>query len=106
MPWSCVRAPGRSAAYARYVIADLPTWVDVQFLRDTSGTVVVGAILLAVVLMFVIRSLTSKIIVVLLIAVLVGTLVHYRGTLSRCGDNGCACVLFGQPVHNDHCPDT
>ena len=87
------------------MIADLPSWVDVQFLRDTSGTVVVVAILLAVVLMFVIRSLTSKVIAVLLIAVLVGTLVHYRETLERCGTDGCACVLFGQPVHNDRCPD-
>jgi hypothetical protein len=87
------------------VIADLPTWVDVHFLRDVSGTVVVVAILVAVVLMFVIRSLATKVIVVLLVAVAVFTLVHYRDTLERCGNDGCSCVLFGQPVHNDNCPD-
>ena len=77
-----------------------------QFLRDTSGTVVVGAILLAVVLMFVLRSLFTKLVIVVLIAAAVATLVHYRETLQRCGPDGCACVLFGQPVHNDNCPDT
>ncbi len=88
------------------MIADLPNWVDVQFLRDTSGTIVVASVLVAVVLMIVLRSLTTKVVAVLLIAAAVFALAHYRDTLQRCGPDGCACVLFGHPVHNDNCPDT
>ena len=86
------------------MVADLPKWVDVQFLRELSGTLVVVGILLAVVLMFALRSLGAKLLAVLMIAAAVAGLAHYRQTLEHCGADGCACVLFGQPVHADNCP--
>ena len=82
----------------------MPTWVDVQFLRQLSGTLVVGALLLVVVLMFIIRSLASRLVLIVLIAAAVFALVHYRQTLEHCGTDGCSCVLFGQQVHAPNCP--
>jgi len=86
------------------VIAALPTWVDVQFLRQLSGTLVVVALLIVVVLMFVLRSLATKLVIIVMIAAAVFGLVHYRQTLENCGTGGCSCVLFGQQVHAPNCP--
>jgi hypothetical protein len=87
------------------VIADLPSWVDVEFLHQLSGTLVVVALLLVVVLMFVLRSLATKLVLILMVAAAVFGLVHYRQTLEKCGPGGCSCVLFGQKVHAPNCPD-
>jgi disulfide bond formation protein DsbB len=80
------------------VIADLPNWADVQFLRSASGAFVVGGVLLALVLLFAIRSITRKLFAILVIGACIFGLVHYRQTLEHCNDKGCACKLFGQTV--------
>ena len=88
------------------MIADLPDWVDVHFLRQFSGTLVVAAILLLIVLMFILKSIGTRVIVIVVVAAAVFGLVHYRQTLEHCGKDGCSCTLFGQRVPADNCPDT
>jgi hypothetical protein len=80
------------------VIAKLPDWADVQFLRSVSGALVLGGVLLALVLLFAIRAITRKLFAILVIGACIFGLVHYRQTLEHCNDKGCACKLFGQTV--------
>jgi hypothetical protein len=80
------------------VIADLPDWADVQFLQSVSGALAIGAILLILVFLFVIRSIARKVFVILVIGACVFGLVHYRQTLEHCNDKGCSCKLFGETV--------
>jgi hypothetical protein len=80
------------------VIAKLPDWADVQFLQSVSGVLVIGAVLLILVFLFVIRSITRKLFTILVIGACVFGLVHYRQTLEHCNDKGCSCKLFGETV--------
>jgi hypothetical protein len=92
-----------SKRYNRPVIADLPTWMDAQFLRTASGTLVVAALLLVIVLLFVVKSLGTRLVAIVLLGAAVFGLVHYRQTLERCNRNGCSCSLFGQTVQGGNC---
>ena len=80
------------------MIAKLPDWADVQFLRSVSGALVVGAVLLILVFLFAIRSITRKLFTILVIGACIFGLVHYRQTLEHCNDKGCSCKLFGETV--------
>jgi hypothetical protein len=86
------------------VIADLPNWVDVKFLESASGTLLLIAVLVAIVALFVLRSVARKVIMFVLIGLAVAGLVRYHQTLERCDEKGCACKLFGQSVPSDRCP--
>ena len=86
------------------MIADLPNWVDVKFLESASGTLVLVAVLVALILLFVVRSLARKVISLVVIGAAVFGLVHYRQTLERCDQKSCSCKLFGQAVRSDNCP--
>jgi hypothetical protein len=85
------------------VLAELPNWMDAQFLRGASGTLVVAALLLVLVVMFVVRSIATRLIAIVLLGAAVFGLVHYRQTLDHCGKTGCACTLLGQTVQGDNC---
>ena len=85
------------------MIAALPSWMDAQFLRSASGALVVAAALGVLALLFVLRSLSVKIVSLLLVGAAVFGLVHYRHTLERCDAHGCACKLLGQSVPAEHC---
>jgi hypothetical protein len=87
------------------VIADLPDWVDTTFLQSASGTLVLVAILLALVLLFALRSITRKLFTIAIIGVAVFGLARYHETLKSCDDKGCACKLFGESVRSDKCPN-
>jgi hypothetical protein len=87
------------------VIADLPSWVDVKFLESASGTLVLIAVLLVLVLLFAVRSLARKVITMVVIGAAVVGLVRYHQTLQRCDRKGCACKLFGASVRSDICPN-
>jgi hypothetical protein len=91
------------AGYDPYVSAELPTWMDVEFLRSASGTLVVVSLLLAVVLMFVVRSVGTRLVAVVLLGAAVFGLVHYRQTLERCGQVGCSCKFLGEVVRGENC---
>src|SRR3954451_24828708 len=80
------------AAFAGYhppMIAELPSWMDAQFLRSLSGSLVVVAVLLALILMFVVRSVGTRLVAIILLGAAVFGLVHYRQTLERCDKIGC-----------------
>jgi hypothetical protein len=96
-----VRIP--AYAYNRRMIAELPSWMDAQFLRDLSGTLVLVSILLALVLMFVVRSVGTRLVSLMLLGAAVFGLVHYRQTLERCDKIGCECKLLGEDVQGDNC---
>ncbi len=94
------------AAFAGYhppMIADLPNWMDAQFLRSVSGTLVIVAVLLALVLMFVVRSVGTRLVAIVLLGAAVFGLVHYRQTLERCDKIGCECKLLGENVQGGNC---
>ncbi|MDQ1509111.1 MAG: hypothetical protein QOG50_955 [Actinomycetota bacterium] len=91
------------AGYDRLVSADLPTWLDAQFLRTAAGTLVVVSLLLALVLMFVVRSVGTRIVAIVLLGAAVFGLAHYRQTLEHCDQVGCSCKLLGEAVRGDNC---
>ncbi len=96
-----VRIP--AYAYNRTVIAELPSWINAEFLRDASGTLVLVSVLLALILMFVVRSVGTRLVALMLIGAAVFGLVHYRQTLERCDKIGCECKLLGEDVKGDNC---
>jgi hypothetical protein len=85
------------------VIADLPNWMDAQFLRSASGALVVAGVLVAIVLVFIVRNIAMKLVSLIVIGAAIFGLVHYRSTLQRCDQHGCSCKLFGADVPGDHC---
>jgi hypothetical protein len=86
------------------VIADLPNWVDTKFLESMTGTFVLIAVLVVLVLLFVVRSVARKVLTIVVIGLAVAGVVRYHQTLQRCDDKGCACKLFGESVPSDKCP--
>ena len=70
--------------------------MDAEFLRSASGALVVVSLLLAVVLMFVVRSIGTRLVAVVLLGTAVFGLVHYRQTLEHCGSAGCSCQIPGR----------
>ena len=83
--------------------AVLPTWMDAQFLRTVSGTLVLVSILLALVLMFMVRSIGTRIVALVVLGSAIFGLVHYRQTLERCDRIGCECKLLGENVQGGNC---
>jgi hypothetical protein len=77
--------------------------MDAEFLRNMSGALVVVSLLLALVLMFVVRSVGTRLVAILLLGAAVFGLVHYRQTLEHCDKTGCSCKLLGEVVQGDNC---
>jgi hypothetical protein len=77
--------------------------MDAQFLRSASGTLVVLSLLLALVLMFVVKSVGTRLVAIVLLGAAVFGLVHYRQTLEHCDKVGCSCKLLGEVVKGDNC---
>jgi hypothetical protein len=90
------------AGYNPFVIAELPGWMDAEFLRNASGTLVIAALLLALVLMFFVRSIGTRLVAIVLLGSAVFGLVHYRQTLEHCDQSGSSCRLFGEVVRADN----
>ena len=86
-----------------FVLGDLPKWMDAQFLRGASGALVIAALLLVLIIMFVVKSVGTRLVAIVLLGAAVFGLVHYRQTLDRCDKSGCACKLLGQQVQGDNC---
>jgi hypothetical protein len=91
------------ASYDRLVSADLPTWLDAEFLRTAAGALVVVSLLAALVLMFVVRSVGTRIVAIVMLGAAVFGLAHYRQTLERCDRVGCSCKFLGEAVRGDNC---
>ena len=77
--------------------------MDAQFLRTVSGTLVLVSILLALVLMFMVRSIGTRIVALVVLGSAIFGLVHYRQTLERCDRIGCECKLLGENVQGGNC---
>ena len=77
--------------------------MDAEFLRSASGALVVVSLLLAVVLVFVVRSIGTRLVAVVLLGTAVFGLVHYRQTLEHCGSAGCSCKFLGEVVRGENC---
>lgn len=63
----------------------------------------VAALLLAIILLFIVKSLGTKLVAIVLLGAAVFGLAHYRQTLEHCDRAGCACSLFGQSVQGGNC---
>ena len=77
--------------------------MDAQFLRSASGALVIAAVLALLVVLFAVKSIGTKVVIVVVLAAAVFGLAHYRQTLDHCGKVGCSCELFGQQVQGDRC---
>ena len=76
--------------------------MDAEFLRTASGTLVVLALLLALVLAFVVRSVGTRLVALVMLGAAVFGLAHYRQTLEHCDQPGSSCRLFGEVVEADN----
>ena len=77
--------------------------MDAEFLRSASGTLVLVSVLLVLVVLFAVKSLSTRLVAIVLLGAAVFGLVHYRQTLEHCSKTGCECTLFGQPVRGGNC---
>jgi hypothetical protein len=78
--------------------------MDAEFLRSASGALVVLSVLLALVLTFVVRSVGTRLVAIILLGAAVFGLVHYRQTLEQCNNKtGCECRFLGQVVRGGSC---
>ena len=85
------------------VLASLPAWVDVDFLRTAVGVMALVAIVAVLVAVFMIRSIGTRVLVLVVLGAAVAGLLHYRQTLVDCDKQGCACTLFGEDVSGGGC---
>jgi len=76
--------------------------MDAEFLRTASGTLVVVTLLLALMLMFIVRSVGTRLVAIVLLGAAVFGLAHYRQTLEHCDRTGSSCRLFGEVVEADN----
>ncbi len=85
------------------VIATLPSWLDLDFVRTAAAVLVFAAIVLLIVTIFMVRSIGTRVVVVVMLGVAVFGLLHYRQSLDDCAKQGCACKLFGEDLKGDGC---
>jgi hypothetical protein len=85
------------------LVASLPSWVDVDFLRTALGVMALVAIVAVLVSVFMIRSIGARVLVLVLLGAAVAGLLHYRQTLVDCDKQGCACKFFGEDVKGGGC---
>jgi hypothetical protein len=85
------------------VVASLPSWLDLHFARNASAAIAVGAVVLLLVVVFTVRSVATRLIVVIMLGAAVFGLLHYRQTLDHCDKAGCECSLFGSDLKGGGC---
>jgi hypothetical protein len=64
------------------------------------------AILILLIAVFLIRSIATRVLVIVLLGAAVAGLLRYRETLDTCDKQGCACKLFGENVEGGGCGTT
>jgi hypothetical protein len=55
------------------------------------------------VIVFMARSIATRLVAVLLLGTAVFGLLHYRQQLTDCEKHGCACTLFGEELKGGGC---
>ena len=91
------------------MLGDLPTWLDVQFAQTWSAILAIVALIILVVAIFMVRSIGTRVVIVVLLGASVVGLLHYRQTLDHCDKSGCECKFFGEQLKGGGCatsPDT
>ncbi|HET9729880.1 MAG TPA: hypothetical protein VFR41_10690 [Acidimicrobiia bacterium] len=88
------------------VVGVLPDWLSVDFVRNASGALIIAAILAILIVMFLVRSIGTRLVVVILLGAAVAGLVRYRTTLDHCDQTACECKLFGEDVPGGGCRST
>jgi hypothetical protein len=84
-------------------VGELPSWLDVDFARQVSGALVVVSLLLLIVVMFTVRSVLTRVLVVAMLGAAVFGLLHYRSVLGDCDKNGCPCEFLGEDLKGGGC---
>ena len=84
-------------------MGELPSWLDVGMTRAFAVGLAVFAVVCLVAVMFTVRSLATRVVVIVVLGAAVFGLLHYRSELDHCDKSGCACKLFGQDVEGGGC---
>jgi hypothetical protein len=88
---------------ATVVGSSLPDWLDLHFARNATLVLALIAVIILLVVVFTVRSVATRLIVVVLLGVSVFGLLHYRQTLDHCNKAGCECQLFGSDLKGGGC---
>ena len=86
------------------MLADLPSWLSVDFARNAAGVLAIVSVVVVLIVMFLVRSVATRVVAMLLLGGAVFGLLHYRTALENCDKNGCACKLLGENLKGGGCP--
>ena len=86
-----------------HLAVDLPSWVDLSFVRNVTAVLAIAGLVILVVIAFMVRSVAARLVAVVLIGASVFGVLHYRNTLDHCDKSGCACKLFGDELDGGGC---
>jgi hypothetical protein len=85
------------------LVATLPDWLDLKFAKTASAALAIAALILVVTVIFLVRSVGTRLVAVVLLGAAVFGLLHYRDSLTHCDKTGCACKLFGENLKGGGC---
>lgn len=85
------------------LLGSLPDWLDLDFARTGAGALAILGLILVVVIIFMVRSVATRLIAVVVLGAAVFGLLHYRQQLNDCEKQGCSCVLFGEDLKGGGC---
>ena len=85
------------------LLAELPSWLSVGVARNTAVGLAIGATVLLLLAMFLMRSVALRVVSVVILGCAVFGLLHYHSTLDHCDKHGCACTLFGEKLQGGGC---
>ena len=85
------------------LLGSLPDWLDLDFARTSAGVLAIIGLILVVVIIFMVRSVATRLIAVVLLGAAVFGLLHYRQQLNDCDKNGCSCTFLGEDLKGGGC---
>ncbi len=85
------------------MLSDLPSWIDAGLLKTWAGILSIVALVGALGVLFLMRSVLTRVVLVLLLAAAVGGLLRYRSTLDHCDTQGCTCKFLGEEIKGGAC---
>jgi hypothetical protein len=88
------------------MLAELPDWLDYDFVRNATAVLAVAAIIIVVAVIFSVKSVATRLVVVALLGAAVFGLLRYRDNLADCDKTGCKCELFGEEIQGGGCAVT
>jgi ABC-type dipeptide/oligopeptide/nickel transport system permease subunit len=85
------------------LVGTLPDWLDLEFARTASAVLAIVSLVVVVAVIFVVRSVGTRLVAVVVFGGAVFGLLHYRDTLSHCDKVGCECKFFGEYLQGGGC---